>query len=47
MQQHQFAPQVGDPPATDGDENDIADEIDEIIEEIRQANRSAPPPSSQ
>lgn len=49
MQQQQIAPHgKGDQtPAADGDENEIADEIDEIIEEIRQAARSAPPPSSQ
>jgi hypothetical protein len=47
MHQHQNAPQFGDPSQSDGDENEIADEIDEIIEEIRQAARSTPPPSSQ
>ncbi len=40
MQQHQLAPQIvtDDTPATDDDEIEIADEIDEIIEEIRQAS---------
>ena len=47
MQQHQIAPHVGDDTPTDSDETELADEIDEIIEEIRQAARSMPPPSSQ